>query len=596
MEMKVDKFDDIMEAVSLEVDVYGPGALTPRDLAKVVAHYANLHDNAVDERGATQTATADNHGETQLMTDALRTTLARLQGKGSDIDMDKAIIDAHLWWAKAHPLNGLPDYLSIARSVLDHLQNEHGEAVKYTTGPSEKTGQRGRKVWSPNLRAAHAILAAVFGKAVVFKKEVGEDAVTIALSTEASAADEHHASPTMNIKTYFVRRSEATSLPQQGEESEGEVEVNSQILTTRKTVKLVNTMADAMTMAGFHMNTADMDGLLMNPSNNYEAAGRVHFMAKCPLDEPVIRHIVNVTSAAYAACPSSTEEECVAVADLLAKSKFNLMKCLDAPSLGKALATGLIPTEWLTKWAAPSSPAQNSIKSVKPSSSASTHGRAKSIEKETPAEHGRSRSRSPKRTTNSHKGNRNAARQPIGDAMDFWALCNLPVIWPKKRPGPEDFQLQAYADLRKDNPGSPLVDLAMEYDDIVSTLPAAKPQEAAAEYEFLCFHHEARTAKYLWWQELERCGIIVRRLVTSTADEAHSNSIAGVGSAGQQVVVTPVGTIVWLQGTGRLMTPNSKPSLNARLRAVFPMHYPFKDATNAVHKFPPPSKAVPFRR
>ena len=88
---------------------------------------------------------------------------------------------------------------------------------------------------------------------------------------------------------------------------------------------------------------------------------------------------------------------------------------------------------------------------------------------------------------------------------------------------------------------------------------------------------EAREAKWLWWATLSRIGFFVREMYAHTPYAASVNATAGVGTAGQEVVRTSMGTIIWMKRDKRLSSPNGSPALDAKLALVFPPFNPVVD-------------------
>ena len=164
----------------------------------------------------------------------------------------------------------------------------------------------------------------------------------------------------------------------------------------------------------------------------------------------------------------------------------------------------------------------------------------------------------------------------------------MALNWPRKTPLPDDFLRETFSDLRVSHPGEPTCVLEEKYRQLRANAAAMDAIEATQERCFTSTATDARVIKWLFWAELKKIGIIVKQAVMFTEDEKHANSVAGLGTPGQCVVVSPIGTIILLTSSGRLLTPNSGMTLGRRLSLAFPLSLA-QSATMA-----PPSKKRPW--
>ena len=82
--------------------------------------------------------------------------------------------------------------------------------------------------------------------------------------------------------------------------------------------------------------------------------------------------------------------------------------------------------------------------------------------------------------------------------------------------------------------------------------------------------YDEPTKRWHFWSELAKVGFFVKEYYLGTAYEACSNTRAGPGAKGQQVVYTNIGTILHMSSTARLYSQNPKGDLTQRLAVHFP--------------------------
>ena len=88
---------------------------------------------------------------------------------------------------------------------------------------------------------------------------------------------------------------------------------------------------------------------------------------------------------------------------------------------------------------------------------------------------------------------------------------------------------------------------------------------------------DLRESKWLWWGALARVGFFVKEMYTYTEYAASVNASAGVGTPGQEVVRTPLGTLIWMRRDRRIATPGGGADLMGRLSLGFPAYNVVED-------------------
>ncbi|CAK0820532.1 unnamed protein product [Prorocentrum cordatum] len=139
----------------------------------------------------------------------------------------------------------------------------------------------------------------------------------------------------------------------------------------------------------------------------------------------------------------------------------------------------------------------------------------------------------------------------------------------------EGWRESDFADLRAKHPPSDPEMLAQAW------APLAQGQDASQGMTILKFvplvGPDRRESKWLWWMALARVGFYVRELYGFTNFAGSANSSAGVGTPGQEVVRTPLGTVIGMCRDKRIYTPSGGPGLTARLALRFPIYNPVVD-------------------
>ena len=135
-----------------------------------------------------------------------------------------------------------------------------------------------------------------------------------------------------------------------------------------------------------------------------------------------------------------------------------------------------------------------------------------------------------------------------------------------------------FADLRAQHPP---MDPALLLQDMARLVqqPASPPGTPIVKY----VPPEAATprmAKWFWWMALARIGIFVREMYIHTPFAPAVNAAAGIGTSGQEVVRSSIGTIIWMKKDKRISCPNGTPELFQRLAWGFPAFNPVADLAN----------------
>ena len=131
---------------------------------------------------------------------------------------------------------------------------------------------------------------------------------------------------------------------------------------------------------------------------------------------------------------------------------------------------------------------------------------------------------------------------------------------------------QTFADLRERwAPLSP--EVYHSRFNLQSASPKSQGDVNTFQYDLSGFG-ESRAQRWHYWHALADIGVLTRQLFKGSEFEDAAlrldpDSTAGPGSKGQFVVYTTEGTIIYLERTGRLYSPNATADLLRRLRIRF---------------------------
>jgi hypothetical protein len=111
--------------------------------------------------------------------------------------------------------------------------------------------------------------------------------------------------------------------------------------------------------------------------------------------------------------------------------------------------------------------------------------------------------------------------------------------------------------------------------------PAAPPETSVFKFPIPGGASDSLIAqRWLLWNAIAQCGIFPWQLYVGTDFAAHGNCAAGMGSPGQCVIYTKLGTLIWLPSSGRLYTNNPSGDLLRRLQVVFPPYHSTRTGPN----------------
>jgi len=143
--------------------------------------------------------------------------------------------------------------------------------------------------------------------------------------------------------------------------------------------------------------------------------------------------------------------------------------------------------------------------------------------------------------------------------------------------------VNTFADLRS---RWPPVDPASSHKEYLSRTSA--PQSAGTVDTFLLLPPEGcspRESRWHFWLAMADIGIFVKELFLGTPHVSDANSTAGLGAKGQHVVYAGpnLGTVLLMERTGRLFSPNATEELKRRLRIRFPPFISTVNGAEACH-------------
>jgi len=127
-----------------------------------------------------------------------------------------------------------------------------------------------------------------------------------------------------------------------------------------------------------------------------------------------------------------------------------------------------------------------------------------------------------------------------------------------------------FADLRERWPPADPADIHRSFQRLAAAPASA---DSVTYFSFIApAGCQDREARWHFWLALADIGYFVQELYLGTNFLADANSQAGIGATGQHVVYAgpDAGTVLWMQRTGRLYTPNGNMDLLRRLRRRFP--------------------------
>ena len=285
-------------------------------------------------------------------------------------------------------------------------------------------------------------------------------------------------------------------------------------------------------------------------------------------------------------------------------SRFNLLSALDSDHLARTMASGDVEWASLQGWVAAS--AQSSVAfggqatngaaphaQVAASVSPSSLPPAPAVAVFPPPFPFPPPTVGPTPLTNNGEEGHGSVTPPSAPAITAAEHPSMPLERARPSAGCADFQSphkrhkrteetvaeECYADLRaRIPPEDPKL--------LEAAWPARKASPVSPTGALLKFDPgmpSLREGRWAFWRALSQVGIFVKPYYAFTAwvDKSTGrpvNASPGVGSAGQEVVKSPFGTILWMTTTHRLYSPNGGAELLDRLRCVFPQYNTVHDA------------------
>lgn len=78
-----------------------------------------------------------------------------------------------------------------------------------------------------------------------------------------------------------------------------------------------------------------------------------------------------------------------------------------------------------------------------------------------------------------------------------------------------------------------------------------------------------REAQWHFWFALADTGLLTEEVAFTTESHSHANWVVGIGAAGQFVVHTKIGAVLWMPRTRRMYSPNARMDLLRHLAIRF---------------------------
>ena len=224
----------------------------------------------------------------------------------------------------------------------------------------------------------------------------------------------------------------------------------------------------------------------------------------------------------------------------LEEGGMNLYQTLTPQHLGKAMATGLVSWEMMTKWTTAQVDAGQVIPSCAPS--------------ETP-------------------GVRQEAQEQL--------VVRHTQVQAQRQRRTLMIQDEDYEHLRRLHPPRPPQELAKSYLTLLE-VPKSPSDTQICKFE-PAEPTEVFARRWQWWEALSKVMVYVKEYYLYTEWEHRANAMA-TGTPGQEVVRTAQGTITWIPNDGRIVITHLRGTLQTQMRAGFPPWDPERDLAKRHHR------------